>query len=562
MATSNHHDYEFPGKVFVAAATVVQLIIWMRLLVLCYNCRDKLKRRLREACAKLGFLIWGQQASLKDQRLLKESQHIQLQMARWAMYGLICVHLLVLSLGQRSVMASERYFFSLPQLFNATVNGGLCAIFLVCPGCLRSSTTNAFYIVLNAVILTGLLPSHCAPEDLLISTCYGTITRFISIALASRSRLVLMINILFLVLIFSRRTLDDYNVVDSAGLGKVDPTLIWRLEMFTTAGMFGMSCIYSATIRMKVENMEASNVSSQLSAASSILRLTCDAVVELDSDLRFTEDSPQLSAALLLGGGAEGTLKGRLFTELMQPPDARRAEELLRKSQRSEDELITAQAFHTRLVDSYSSKICVEIFQVRYSKSDGCEYHLLGVRDFTDIKNLAAGNAVDAGIEAVEGDHCPLNDSQSASDAEDCDLESNCKPTSFLEVDMEGMVVHSASAPWAGLAGTACDDAFPSPQTLILLEHLRSYMSIFQTRGEMPPKKILNYQDMPAVLSPPTVDHISGSMQIMPNRFGRFTVLMAFEQPHTRPGTEVRRRSSRRSSCSSPARSMRNALSL
>ena len=32
---------------------------------------------------------------------------------------------------------------------------------------------------------------------------------------------------------------------------------------------------------------------------------------------------------------------------------------------------ITARAFHTRLVDSYNTKICMEVFQVKYSKLDG-----------------------------------------------------------------------------------------------------------------------------------------------------------------------------------------------
>lgn len=40
---------------------------------------------------------------------------------------------------------------------------------------------------------------------------------------------------------------------------------------------------------------------------------------------------------------------------------------------------ITARAFHTRLVDSYNTKICMEVFQVKYSKLDGST---LGVESF------------------------------------------------------------------------------------------------------------------------------------------------------------------------------------
>ena len=41
---------------------------------------------------------------------------------------------------------------------------------------------------------------------------------------------------------------------------------------------------------------------------------------------------------------------------------------------------ITARAFHTRLVDSYNTKICMEVFQVKYSKLDGSNLSKLGFR--------------------------------------------------------------------------------------------------------------------------------------------------------------------------------------
>ena len=40
--------------------------------------------------------------------------------------------------------------------------------------------------------------------------------------------------------------------------------------------------------------------------------------------------------------------------------------------------------------------------QVKYTKCDGCSYHLLGIRDFTDIKSLAGANAVDAFAEGQD----------------------------------------------------------------------------------------------------------------------------------------------------------------
>ena len=56
----------------------------------------------------------------------------------------------------------------------------------------------------------------------------------------------------------------------------------------------------------------------------------------------------------------------------------------------------TAHAFHTHMVDIYSSKFRTEVFQVKYAMMDGREHHLLGLRDFTDLKSLAGENATDA----------------------------------------------------------------------------------------------------------------------------------------------------------------------
>lgn len=61
--------------------------------------------------------------------------------------------------------------------------------------------------------------------------------------------------------------------------------------------------IMSSILHEKSElELERGNVASQLSAASSLLRLTCDAVIELDNDLRLTEDSPELAYMLMTLG--------------------------------------------------------------------------------------------------------------------------------------------------------------------------------------------------------------------------------------------------------------------
>eukprot|EP00438_Fugacium_kawagutii_P026695 Skav219953 [mRNA] locus=scaffold2879:203030:226979:+ [translate_table: standard] len=145
-------------------------------------------------------------------------------------------------------------------------------------------------------------------------------------------------------------------------------------------------------IRHSVESaLRESDSRQQLSAASALLDLTCDAVCEIDCDLKLLSHSPKLATMLLRRSGA--SLEGRLLTDFIAPGDAKRAKEILMMATESGG---AAHAFHTHLVDSYSSKFRTEVFQVKYSTMDGRECHLLGLRDFTDLKSLAGANATDA----------------------------------------------------------------------------------------------------------------------------------------------------------------------
>ena len=64
---------------------------------------------------------------------------------------------------------------------------------------------------------------------------------------------------------------------------------------------------------------------------------------------------------------------------------------------------ISAEAFHTRLVDSASSRIRVEVFQVKFEKGDGKTHSLLGLRDFTDVAAISAPDSPDAPVDSPRG---------------------------------------------------------------------------------------------------------------------------------------------------------------
>ncbi|CAE7873127.1 unnamed protein product, partial [Symbiodinium microadriaticum] len=117
------------------------------------------------------------------------------------------------------------------------------------------------------------------------------------------------------------RALTEETAETYGGVSAVLGMEILHLLLLTAAAH-----VFDAYLAQRVElAMEKGNALTQLNAASALLQLTCDAVVELDEELRLTEHSNELAAMLLrdsVAGGRGGTLKGTLFTDLMPPMDA------------------------------------------------------------------------------------------------------------------------------------------------------------------------------------------------------------------------------------------------
>jgi len=211
---------------------------------------------------------------------------------------------------------------------------------------------------------------------------------------------------------------------------------------------------------------------------------------------------------------------------------------------------------------------------VKYTKHDGKEYSLLGLRDFTDVQPLSGGNAVDAleptsSRDSLGSRVCQVMtatdtsraaasfsseaDAVSVSVVSSTDEESlTARPrTVYMDIDTEDMLIQAASSPVMALSGSPLADVFPSPHTRMLLEQLRREADLFRSRGEEPPGRVLNYDEMPVILNPGTVDRITGTMQITQARLGGTHVLMAF--------SPLRRRSESEGRCSSQS-SQRSTL--
>jgi len=327
-----------------------------------------------------------------------------------------------------------------------------------------------------------------------------------------------------------------------------------RQEVLMFFNLASFSWIMSGILHEKAElELERGNVASQLSAASSLLRLTCDAVIELDNDLRMTEDSPEL-AYMLMRSGPGATLKGANFLDFMVPDDALRVQDILGSEARPSDSSlaispgrqIMARAFHTRFIDSYNTKICMEVFQVRYSKLDDQKCYLLGLRDFTDVKPLAGDHsgtadsllemdfslAASPGVAPDMDASFNLGRSESSSDAV---VHAGSKTTKeiYLDIEMEGLLIHSASSPLTHLVGKSLREVFPSPHTSLLMQSLHTEAT--SARGSV--GRVLQYKDLP--LTGIESGIVSGSMQLTKNRFDQIHVLMVF--------TEMRRKSENRS---------------
>ncbi|CAE8581453.1 unnamed protein product, partial [Polarella glacialis] len=154
-------------------------------------------------------------------------------------------------------------------------------------------------------------------------------------------------------------------------------------ELATCAFVMGLVCgmerVNSAELRREIEGRAMNN---QSLAARSLLRIVCDIVIELDSELALTENVPGLSAILMMTSGR--STKGTPLHHFI-PDEEDKAQLKQKMCSSSEEPNQHAGAFHTRLMDSFGSIICVEIFHVKYERIDEKAHYLVGLREFADV---------------------------------------------------------------------------------------------------------------------------------------------------------------------------------
>jgi len=333
------------------------------------------------------------------------------------------------------------------------------------------------------------------------------------------------------------------------------------LEVFNLVVVSMGSYVLEKTLRSQVkQSILISKAATELTAASSLLQLTCDAVVELDEDLRLTTPAHDLGA-MLLRNRQTSSLLGKKFVDLVPTTtEAERAEEILRGKAASDE--IAAQAFHTRLVDSCSSKFRTEVFHVQYRRLDGHLCHLIGLRDFTDQGSLAGRNAKDSTEEAEEPEEATVAKASSARPrivADDTrsehSVESQGPRKVFVQIDMEKLQVVACSVSASSLSAQALDDLF-GPAEIDFLKQVWTQVQALDSRNQLDNKE-LNFGNLQIRWEMGVYAAISGSIEVTRTAGGALQFLMHFFAPAS-PSFVAPIRSRRSSSRSPSVRSSRS----
>ncbi|CAE7927790.1 unnamed protein product [Symbiodinium sp. KB8] len=419
------------------------------------------------------------------------------------------------------LLVQMRVVFQLP----ATIQGAFCwtlvgtlawmTMSLVVP---QTTKHDLWYVIYSCILLLYLLPMNSSTRSTTrVAPLLFTLFRLPAILTVDRIYLVFFSNLPFLAVISWRAAVEDFDVSYGGRTAAVG------MECLHIAVLVALAVALQDYLAGRVElEMESCNTATQLTAASSLLQLTCDAVVELDGNLRLTKHSKELAAMLLRDTSA--SLEGVRLIDLVAGSDTAAAlSKLTNFRSRSCSSVISgasegmgAHAFHTRLVDSYATKLQTEILQVMYTKRDGSTCHLVGLRDFTDTKPYTGVTSQTTGFdsEALDALADSISFAPQASDASQVPVQHG-RGTLFLEIDVDGLQITAASSSLVDLVGAPTSQVFPAAQTIQLLERIHSDGRMRLERGERPPAKVFSYDEMPAQLRPTSAESIWGTMQVL-----------------------------------------------
>mmetsp|Transcript_67426 Transcript_67426/g.158123 ORF Transcript_67426/g.158123 Transcript_67426/m.158123 type:complete len:550 (-) Transcript_67426:49-1698(-) len=498
---------------FVVSFTLEVVFLGRLLFIACTrrkNLRDALRHCILWPCRALRALTRPQKAPTA-QELLIESEVKKLKTSwsrRYVTAFAILSFSTVLSIQQRIFTGGERWMSAEATWCNVAMFavGTLVSCF---PWLLRPSTLGPWYGVYMVFAVLYVTPIFTPTEQ--VYTFSFIVLLFFRLPcslLCTRTSLAILFNLPF-VGVMSYRSVTE----EQAGFSNLN-TVLWTELTATAVAASFVSALHGALSQRVQIVIQGKNAETALGATQALLRLMCDAVVELDEDLCLTSSSPELSA--MLQNRELSGFRGMKLTELMPEVEARRTAELLGSFSGSSPG--HAGAFNTRMVDTNSRKICVELLQVKYTQMDGQGCHLIGIRDFADQLGSDVGEA--------ECDYRYAEDDLPSTTSGDGFPE---RKNVFLDIDMTKMCVNGASAPVDHVVGMGLLDLFPAPHTIQLLQRLQH--EAISMSGEPLRGNSFLYEDLPISFGPGKCCMVCGSMQVMMTQFGPTNVLLCFGQP-------------------------------
>lgn len=446
---------------------------------------------------------------------------------------------------------------------------------------LKVSLLNVWFIFFVIACILFAMPFNLPVFRIFDALVIALLLRIPTSLLATRTLWVALGNLTLSLLIVWRLWSSGTMLQSGSSLPLLLATM---LECAVSSLAVVFSLVMSEIMRQRASlRCENKKISYDNSAISALLRLMSDAVIELDQDLRLIRHSPELSAMLMRDRPGAST-EGLAFSDFIHSADAARAVELLLDPIGVTSESGTcAHAFHTRLVDTFSNKVCVEVFTIKTENAEGQVRHLLGLRDFTDSHSLSADRAMDAmdsaedlpfsfswPISSAESLRADITGSirsdaaaitSSASTDQEWPIAGPVKKQAYLDLDMEVKVIASASSSVTFVAGLSLDDFFPSPHTLQLLQQVcDEAQRSFDSDGSIP-NKVFNFEDLPVQWTPEKYGTLVGAFQVVRTRFGGLGILLAFDEPDWSQSPHRHSRASGRSTSSRASRKHRSTHS-
>eukprot|EP00439_Symbiodinium_sp_Y106_P079311 s2417_g17.t15 len=458
---------------------------------------------------------------------------LRLRMARTYARVLAAMCLVFVLSIQRNLILGGLRWMTAPFAWLVLGIFALLVVIQLHPSILSAATLNFWYVVGTTVVAIGYWPAFLPAEHLsTVSVVALVLYRLPSAMVAPQLALIVVGNLTLPCVVFARTIIEAYEF-NRRGLG-VSFTI--HVEVTCSLMAITVSVILRSALRHIAEQyVRSTKAATELNAASALLQLTCDAVVELDADLRISTENSQELAGILLRSNSGSNLAGVSFTDFVTAAEKDRAAEVLNSrlphatgGLDPEVQTVSAQAFHTRLVDSCSSKFRTEVFQVSYRKLDGGICHLIGLRDFTD-QSCLAGQAVDAIEDPMTSASASQSWAPSSSDSmrsSPFDIEEGLPGQQFpqppekarsrwvlLELDIPSMQIYGASAPIGWLAGRQLANIFPEDVTDGFQKLWNDILAV-EERGELD-RTVLSFSNIEMRFSPKKMALISGTVEII-----------------------------------------------